>query len=867
MKIIFNKYGGLKTIEDRQLLVQSSSNANYVDIYYQDDNGNFADETVNLATIAFKRADSFEIMEKTCDAVREELTNKLLYFRYVFQEDDLAVNGELQITVRLKQVVFDPEDQTQILLIKQRAMGKLVAHIYEAIGTDYEYYNVIDGRLLQLELWQSTFDGNFYDVTQIDAIVAQEVLNRNNAINDHNNNANAHASIRQEITDLENDLQEQIDVIDDTLQNHESRIDELEQFAENLETNITEEIEDALDNKADLIDGKVPREQLPSFVDDIIEGFYIDGQFYSEGEESPEYLITPEFGKLYVDVDTNKMYRFLGGIYEEIPSPFELTKAKVEAVLTGDITSHKHSYNNLDDKPVSVVFEITSFTELTPQQKTTIKNQLMPLLNINLTDLDTNKYSDLILKYLDERYHYSSVAVMDGEVVRILFDYKNEDTKIKLDINFVGDDSQTVIELVTINFEPEGTVSTHNASEFAHPFLQGKIDEAKAIAEGKSRAIVFATEANLDGWLATPPTFTRPDGKTKADLKIGDNLYIEELDKPDYWWNGTTIKELETQKVDLTEYAKKTELLTLGTTENDAYRGDLGQIAYNHSQSDHAPSNAQANVIEGVQVNGVDLSVANKKVNVTVPTIPNISLNDDQATAGKYISKIEVDATNKHKLIVTKADLPQGFSGKFGDLTEVPDEFTPSEHNHDDRYYTESEVDTKLGGKADTTHNHTKSQITDFPTSMTPTAHNHTKSEITDFPTSMPPTAHNHDSDYYKKSETYTKAQIDALVGDLAGETQELKSITTEPTGSFVYGDKYYNSSTKGLYYYTGSTWELTGLGSPIEGVIYSFNGTLYFWNDTVADLIQIGGGVDLSNYYTKTEINAMFDNLLGGEY
>ena len=53
--------------------------------------------------------------------------------------------------------------------------------------------------------------------------------------------------------------------------------------------------------------------------------------------------------------------------------------------------------------------------------------------------------------------------------------------------------------------------------------------------------------------------------------------------------------------------------------------------------------------------------------------------------------------------------------------------------------------------KADTTHTHTKSQITDFPTTMTPTAHTHTKSEITDFPTSMPPTAHNHDSDYYKK--------------------------------------------------------------------------------------------------------------------
>lgn len=47
-------------------------------------------------------------------------------------------------------------------------------------------------------------------------------------------------------------------------------------------------------------------------------------------------------------------------------------------------------------------------------------------------------------------------------------------------------------------------------------------------------------------------------------------------------------------------------------------------------------------------------------------------------------------------------------------------------------------------GAAATSHTHTKSQISDFPTSMTPAAHTHKKSEITDFPTSMTPTAHNH---------------------------------------------------------------------------------------------------------------------------
>lgn len=38
----------------------------------------------------------------------------------------------------------------------------------------------------------------------------------------------------------------------------------------------------------------------------------------------------------------------------------------------------------------------------------------------------------------------------------------------------------------------------------------------------------------------------------------------------------------------------------------------------------------------------------------------------------------------------------------------------PSAHTHDDRYYTESEVDTALAGKSDTGHTHTESEITDL---------------------------------------------------------------------------------------------------------------------------------------------------------
>lgn len=56
-------------------------------------------------------------------------------------------------------------------------------------------------------------------------------------------------------------------------------------------------------------------------------------------------------------------------------------------------------------------------------------------------------------------------------------------------------------------------------------------------------------------------------------------------------------------------------------------------------------------------------------------------------------------------------------------VTGKPSTYTPATHTHDDRYYTEAEINTKLNDKANSSHTHTKSQITDFPASLkNPTA-------------------------------------------------------------------------------------------------------------------------------------------------
>lgn len=68
--------------------------------------------------------------------------------------------------------------------------------------------------------------------------------------------------------------------------------------------------------------GKVPTSQLPSFVDDVIEGYYYNSKFYKESAHTTE--IAGETGKIYVDLSTNKTYRYSGSAFVEISSSLAL---------------------------------------------------------------------------------------------------------------------------------------------------------------------------------------------------------------------------------------------------------------------------------------------------------------------------------------------------------------------------------------------------------------------------------------------------------------------------------------------------------------------------------------------------------------
>ena len=107
---------------------------------------------------------------------------------------------------------------------------------------------------------------------------------------------------------------------------------------------------------------------------------------------------------------------------------------------------------------------------------------------------------------------------------------------------------------------------------------------------------------------------------------------------------------------------------------------------------------------------------------------------------------VKVTATSKMYYVVDESKLSteDGYevytagtatSVPWSGVTGKPGTYTPSSHTHDDRYYTESEIDSKLSGKANSSHTHTIANITNLQSTLDGKAasnHTHTKSQITD---------------------------------------------------------------------------------------------------------------------------------------
>lgn len=150
----------------------------------------------------------------------------------------------------------------------------------------------------------------------------------------------------------------------------------------------------ALNKKADLVNGLIPANQLPSYVDDIVE-FQNKESFPGVGEQ----------GKIYVDLNDNLTYRWSGSIYTEISKSIKLGETNLDA-YPGD-KGKQIADNLLSLYTKGYIFIGHASTQTTPNVYG-INDRVYYILDmpINLQSVTLNNFSNIVIPALVNRTRY-----------------------------------------------------------------------------------------------------------------------------------------------------------------------------------------------------------------------------------------------------------------------------------------------------------------------------------------------------------------------------------------------------------------------------------------------------------------------------
>ena len=162
-------------------------------------------------------------------------------------------------------------------------------------------------------------------------------------------------------------------------------------------------------------------------------------------------------------------------------------------------------------------------------------------------------------------------------------------------------------------------------------------------------------------------------------------------------------------------------ILNISGTRNSVVYNDTFVIKVHHSQEATISKISGSTYSTGIQVR----VVSDSSGNCYVEMYENVNGATNTTTQIVYCSLIDIacGAITTYTSFTNGASIPTGFTSNatittnsnslqgnltWGEITGKPSTFTPSSHTHDDRYYTESEMNTKLSGKSDTSHTHNR---------------------------------------------------------------------------------------------------------------------------------------------------------------
>lgn len=105
--------------------------------------------------------------------------------------------------------------------------------------------------------------------------------------------------------------------------------------------------------------GRVPSSQLPSYVDDVVEGYYnaTNDMFYADSMQTQ--AIDGETGKIYLNLTTNIIYRWGGSRYVKIFDPIALGETSATA-YRGDRGKAAYDKSNQNETNIGTLASLTT---------------------------------------------------------------------------------------------------------------------------------------------------------------------------------------------------------------------------------------------------------------------------------------------------------------------------------------------------------------------------------------------------------------------------------------------------------------------------------------------------------------------------
>ena len=206
--------------------------------------------------------------------------------------------------------------------------------------------------------------------------------------------------------------------------------------------------------------GHVPADQLPSYVDDVIEGYYYNNAFYTEVEHTN--VITKETGKIYVDLSTNNSYRWGGSVFVLISST---DKADKVANATSGNFAALDANGNLTDSGHKHSDYLTSHQSLTNYAQ----------------KMDVIEYSYFARQGNITNSNTASRAIAKGEF-----------------FTTVGSSGFAILYVATTAIASGDVISTSNATKLSDSTLKGLANYIRSIKADKVTGAINGNFAALD---------------------------------------------------------------------------------------------------------------------------------------------------------------------------------------------------------------------------------------------------------------------------------------------------------------------------------------------------------------------------------